>query len=315
MPAFPTFSACPYRLQSGCSLQGFCSLLFQDGSIKAFSSSLLSQPKVFTFKTFACWDRQGRIVSMGPDRLLYIINVGNRFFTRPRRLLRPVVLDDPSPPPPTVLAQVSPLLLRHSQPLQSCAASTTNQIKVLSPACSVSTPTSSWEHGNLPLMRWNAETARTLKRPGLLPAPPLLLPPHPSSLKTTQTCPSPTISQTSQTTWPSINPTTGSVLSISTGPRSPPDFLPSSLLCLWPWSSLPDAAISRDVDSVNPARHTKVLRSIVAGATHNVTTHQLTQSGAYSGSSSPETTQAPSASGGSFVHPQLRVCNLTLSKY
>ena len=35
----------------------------------------------------SAWDRQGVVVSMRPDRLSYVIRVGNRFFTRPRRLL------------------------------------------------------------------------------------------------------------------------------------------------------------------------------------------------------------------------------------
>ena len=116
----------------------------------------------------SAWDQQGIIVSMRPDRPSYIVNVDNRFFTCPRRLLQPVVLDDP--PPPTVPAQVSLPLLRRSQHLQSRAASTANQIKVLSPASSVSMPSSSWDHGNLLLTRWNAGTARMLRRPGLLPA-------------------------------------------------------------------------------------------------------------------------------------------------
>ena len=41
-------------------------------------------------------DKQCLIVSMRPDRLSYVINVDNRFFTRPRRLLRPVHTDTPT---------------------------------------------------------------------------------------------------------------------------------------------------------------------------------------------------------------------------
>ena len=50
------------------------------------------------------------------------------------------------------------------------------------------------------------------------------------------------------------------------------------------------------------ARHAKVLRSIVAGATRNVSTHQLTQSGAYPGSPSPDAAQASTTSGGSLAY-------------
>ena len=50
-------------------------------------------------------DKPGFIVSMRPDRLSYVVNVDNRFFTRPRRLLRPVTPDTPfsvaSPTPPS----------------------------------------------------------------------------------------------------------------------------------------------------------------------------------------------------------------------
>ena len=41
----------------------------------------------------SAWDKHGFIVSMRPDRLSYVISFDNRFFTRPRRLLRPVTSD------------------------------------------------------------------------------------------------------------------------------------------------------------------------------------------------------------------------------
>ena len=45
----------------------------------------------------SAWDKRGIIVSMRPDRLSYVIRVDNRFFARPRRLLRPIFSDTPSP--------------------------------------------------------------------------------------------------------------------------------------------------------------------------------------------------------------------------
>ena len=44
----------------------------------------------------SAWDKQGVIVSVRPDRLSYGIRVGNRFFTCPGRLLRPVTHATPS---------------------------------------------------------------------------------------------------------------------------------------------------------------------------------------------------------------------------
>ena len=38
----------------------------------------------------AAWDHTGVIVSVRPDKLSYVINVHNGFFTRPRLLLRPI---------------------------------------------------------------------------------------------------------------------------------------------------------------------------------------------------------------------------------
>ena len=35
----------------------------------------------------SAWDKRGIIVSVQPDHLSHVINVDNRFFTRPRRLL------------------------------------------------------------------------------------------------------------------------------------------------------------------------------------------------------------------------------------
>ena len=43
----------------------------------------------------SAWNKRGFIVSMPPDRLSYVVNVDNRFFTHTRRLLRPVTPDTP----------------------------------------------------------------------------------------------------------------------------------------------------------------------------------------------------------------------------
>ena len=66
----------------------------------------------------AAWDKRGIIVSVRPDRLSYVINVENQFFTRPRHLLRPISSDTPFPvtlsTPPS-----SPPKLRRSLRIQS----------------------------------------------------------------------------------------------------------------------------------------------------------------------------------------------------
>ena len=116
-------------------------------------------------KSFA-WDRQCIIVSMRPDRLSYIINVDNRFFTRPRRLLRPVVLESQSPPP-AVQAQVSPPLLRRSERLQSCATPAVLQISVLPMTTSSS---ASWEPGNQSSTKSSALSLKTPRKPTLQPS-------------------------------------------------------------------------------------------------------------------------------------------------
>ena len=68
----------------------------------------------------AAWDCTGIIVSMRPDKLSYVINVDNRFFMRPRRLLRPVVTPSPlDPPSPITSTQVSPPPLCCSERIQS----------------------------------------------------------------------------------------------------------------------------------------------------------------------------------------------------
>ena len=61
----------------------------------------------------SAWDKRGFNVSMRLDRLSYVVNVDDRFFTGQRRLLRPVTPDTPfsvaSPTPPS-----SPPALRRS---------------------------------------------------------------------------------------------------------------------------------------------------------------------------------------------------------
>ena len=68
---------------------------------------------------------------MRPDKFFYVINVDNRFFTRPRRLLRPVVLESSTSPLATCPARVSPPILRRAERFQSCASSSAVQTSVL----------------------------------------------------------------------------------------------------------------------------------------------------------------------------------------
>ena len=133
------------------------------------------------------------------------------------------------------------------------------------------------------------------KRTRLPPAPQHLRPLLPSYSKTKLTCPSTTLFPTSQTTWSSTIQITGSVLSISIGPVSPPASLPSSQYLL-SCSSSPVVATCGDAGNI-------------AGATCNVSSHQRTQSGAYPGSSYPEDVadpQARPASGGSVAYPVVK---------
>ena len=216
----------------------------------------------------------------------------NRFFTCPHRLFCPVVLENPSPPP-TVPAQISPLLPSCSERLQSRANSSANQTTV-HPSTFSTSPT-------LPLCSDTASRSSTASRGsnsllsgrGLLPPPPShrLL-----SSKTRQTSLSQTMCPPNQSTLPSIRATMASRSSTFTGRLSPPaspQYSPSS----WPWSSLRVTVTSGATASANSrTRHTVVLRSIVAGATRNVSTHQRTQSGAYPGYPSPDSAQASSTS-------------------
>ena len=88
-------------------------------------------------------------LSMRPNKLSYVINVNNQFFTRPRRLLRPVVTPSPSDPPSALpLTQVSSSALRRSERLQSRVISSAVQIStsrssLLSP-CPCSNPPKSF---------------------------------------------------------------------------------------------------------------------------------------------------------------------------
>ena len=86
----------------------------------------------------SAWECVGIIVSMQPDKLSYVINVDNQFFTRPQSLLRPVVLESSDTPPPICPARVSPPLLRRSKRLQSRATSSSVQTSVLPPISSCS---------------------------------------------------------------------------------------------------------------------------------------------------------------------------------
>ena len=82
-------------------------------------------------------DCTGVIVSMRPDKLSYMINVDNRFFTHPR-LLHPVVPNYSDPPTSISPTRISPPLLRCSERLQSRVNSSAVQTSIfpLSSTCS-----------------------------------------------------------------------------------------------------------------------------------------------------------------------------------
>ena len=96
------------------------------------------------------WDRRGVIFSIRPDRLSYVVQSDGRYFTRPRRLLRPVPSDTPFPPSSSSDAQVSsPVLPRCSLRLQSRSTSALVQFSTSSSSPTRNTPSTSspsWPH-------------------------------------------------------------------------------------------------------------------------------------------------------------------------
>ena len=125
----------------------------------------------------SAWEKQGFIVSMRPNRLSYIVNVDNRFFTRPRCLLRPVnpdTLTSISSP-----AHVSfPPLLRRSLCLQSPANTAVLQTPLYTSPSS-SDPPSKWLPSSSVMDRASStiSTTKSSSRSGHLyyrrPRPPL----------------------------------------------------------------------------------------------------------------------------------------------
>ena len=72
----------------------------------------------------SAWDRRGVISSVPPDKLSYVVQCDGRYFTRPRRLLRPVPSDTPIHSSSTTSPPVSsPVLPRRSLRLQSRSTS------------------------------------------------------------------------------------------------------------------------------------------------------------------------------------------------
>ena len=93
----------------------------------------------------SAWDKQGIIISMRPDRLSYVIKVGNRFFTRPWRLFRPVTPDTLSPVVSTTPPSSSLPILRRSPHLQSKVnAAVLRTPSLLHVPVSTSSPSSRW---------------------------------------------------------------------------------------------------------------------------------------------------------------------------
>ena len=192
----------------------------------------------------SAWDKHGIIVSVRPDRLSYVINVDNRFFTRPRRLLWPVASATPFPvalsTPPS-----SPPEPRRSLCLQSRANSvvlkttstTSNQTWLPSSSVTV--------RNSLTRSVDNSSLKNTLPNKG---AP--LLPLPPSTCKIMLTSLSKTVSEMSPATSRWISRATASHLSTYTGPASVPASPQSSPLS-WLGFSLPAAATSAAVGSAS----------------------------------------------------------------
>ena len=236
----------------------------------------------------SAWDKHGVISSIRPDKLSYVVHCDGRYFTRPRRLLRPVhsatPIDASSPTsavlPPPVLPRRSPRLLSRSpkahvqfspsttsSPLRPPLPTTDSSPVLPSTSASASShspsprPSTSWLPFLSPTVKasstrltrrsWSRNTSRSEESPPLLPMPPTFSPRM--TQRSIWTPRSPTPQRTSH--W--INPIMASHWSTSTGPVSPRACLQS-----WPWSSSaspsPPAATA---EAVVNARHVPDTRS------------------------------------------------------
>ena len=83
--------------------------LDHDRSKLSLTSLSHGQEVYLQYSKSSAWDKREIIVSMRPDSLLYVIRVDNRFFTRPRRLLRPVAC---------LILRVQPCQLRCFPPIR-----------------------------------------------------------------------------------------------------------------------------------------------------------------------------------------------------
>ena len=79
------------------------------------------QARQFICKTLksSAWDKHGVISSIRPDKLSYIVLCDGRYFTRPRRLLRPVPSATPIDTSSASTVIPPPVLLRRSLRLQA----------------------------------------------------------------------------------------------------------------------------------------------------------------------------------------------------
>ena len=197
---------------------------------------------------------------MRPDRLSYVVKVGNRFFTRPRRLLRPVTPDTPSPvvsttPPPSSLP-----ILRRSPRLQSKVNTAVLRTpSLLHVPVSISSPSSRWPLCSSAMDKTSLTntTKRSWSRSTSLSRPVQLLPPPLSKWQTTPTSPSTIASPMSPVMSAWTNQITDSHSLISTGHLSAPAYPPFSPLS-WQAYSSRGVATSAGVDNAN---HVPVTRS------------------------------------------------------
>ena len=203
------------------------------------------QPVFLQDTKSSAWDKQGIIVSKRPDRLSYIVNVDNRFFTRPRRLLRPVHLDAPTSSISMPAPVSSPPSLRRSISIQSRVNTAVLQTPLI-PSSSSSISPSIWPSSATDSPSSTMSGISSLSPNGSARPPHPLLPlPLPSTSKMRPTSLSATRSHMNPMMFPWINPTTVFPSLTSTGQVSVlAQDCPQSSLSWWLASSSPGVVTS-----------------------------------------------------------------------
>ena len=227
--------------------------LYNDRSKLSLTSLSPGQAVHLQDSKSSAWDKQGIIVSMRPDRLSYVVKIGNRFFTRPRRLLRPVIPPaTPSPVVSTTPPSSSLPILRRSPRFQSNV-----NTAVLQNSSLLRVPVSSTSSPKWPLCSSATDTTlsngtKWSRRSKSTSHPQPLLPPPLSRWRTTPASTSITASPTNPATSAWTNQTMGFPLLTSTGRHLVPGY-PLSLPSFWQDSLSRAVVTSAGVVNANPA--------------------------------------------------------------